>query len=85
MKIAFFFVEELIITQRLYYTRYYNKHERNYFISVHFKGNLAISISRRNLRYLHFTFASCGKKNTPKPRKKILKEINRVTSVDLSK
>lgn len=49
MKIAFFFVEKLIITQRLYYTRYYTKHGRNYFISVHFRGNLAINLSRRNL------------------------------------
>lgn len=59
MKIAFFFVEKLIITQRLYYTIYCSKHERNYSISVHFRDNLAISLSR-SLRYLHFTFDGCG-------------------------
>lgn len=43
------------------YTRYYSKDGRNYSISVHFRGNLAIIFSRRNLRYLHFTFVSCRK------------------------
>lgn len=53
------------------YTRYYSKDGRNYSISVHFRGNLAISFSRRNLRYLHFTFAGCRKKKIyRKPRKK---------------
>lgn len=59
MKIDFFFVEKLIITQRLYYNMYCSKHGRNYFISVHFRDNLAISLPRRSLRYLHF--AGCGK------------------------
>lgn len=73
-KIGFFFVEKLIITQRLYYTRYYSKHGRNYSVSIHFRDQLAISFSRRNLRYLNFTFTGCGKDKYTGSLGKILKK-----------
>lgn len=85
MKIAFLLVEKIIITPRLYYTSYYSKHGRNYSISAHFRGNLTVSISRRSLRYLHLTFAGCGKEKYTGSLGKLLKEINRITSADLSK